>query len=256
LIRINEEDRGMEFPGILAGSSGSGRNRTRRASERGCQWQSRIHAVRQADPPSSGPGAPGDLGMEERRRWHLQLNPQAQRRSAMTEAAPKLPVKKASVPPQAADWSPFESLRQEVDRLFDGFRPLNWHFPSKVFGFETPNLARLEWEVAPAIDLAEKDDSYEITAELPGIDEKNVEIKLSNHTLTIKGEKSEEKEEKRKDYYLSERRYGSFQRSFQLPDGVDADRIEAKFSKGVLTVNLPKTVEAKKAEKKITVKAA
>lgn len=174
----------------------------------------------------------------------------------MTEAATKLPVKKAAVPPQAADWSPFESLRREVDRLFDGFHPLNWRFPSRVFGSEAPNLARLEWEVAPAIDLAEKDDSYEITAELPGIDEKNVEIKLSNHTLTIKGEKSEEKEEKRKDYYLSERRYGSFQRSFQLPDGVDADKIEAKFAKGVLTVNLPKTVEAKKAEKKITVKAA
>jgi len=174
----------------------------------------------------------------------------------MTEAATKLPVKKASAPPQAADWSPFESLRREVDRLFDNVRPFNWHFPSKAFGSEAPRLARLEWEVAPAIDLAENDDSYEITAELPGIDEKNVEIKLTNQTLTIKGEKSEEKEEKRKDYYLSERRYGSFQRSFQLPEGVDADKIEAKFANGVLTVNLPKTVEAKKAEKKITINAA
>ncbi|MHC2791871.1 HSP20 family molecular chaperone IbpA [Mesorhizobium jarvisii] len=77
-----------------------------------------------------------------------------------------------------------------------------------------------------------------------------------NHTLTIKGEKQEEKEEKDKDYYLSERRYGSFQRSFQLPDGVDADKIDASFTKGVLTVKLPKTAEAQKAEKKITVKAA
>ena len=76
-----------------------------------------------------------------------------------------------------------------------------------------------------------------------------------NHTLIINGEKSEEKEEKRKNYYLSERRYGSFQRSFQLPEGVDADRIEAIFAKGLLKVNLPKTAEAK-AEKKITVKAA
>ncbi len=86
--------------------------------------------------------------------------------------------------------------------------------------------------------------------------EKNVEIKLSNHTLTIKGEKSEEKEDKRKDYYLSERRYGSFQRSFQLPEGVDADKIEARFANGVLSVKLPKTAEAKKAEKTIAVKAA
>ena len=72
--------------------------------------------------------------------------------------------------------------------------------------------------------------------------------------LTIKGEKKEEKEEKQKDYYLSERRYGSFQRSFALPEGVDTDKIEANFAKGVLTVKLPKTAEAQKAEKKITVK--
>ena len=89
-----------------------------------------------------------------------------------------------------------------------------------------------------------------------GSGDKNVEIKLSNHTLTIKGEKSEGKEDKRKDYYLSERRYGSFQRSFQLPEGVEADRIDANFAKGVLTVKLPKTAEAKKAEKTIAVKAA
>ncbi len=106
------------------------------------------------------------------------------------------------------------------------------------------------------MDLVEKDKEYEITAELPGIDEKNVEIKLSNNTLTIKGEKQEEKEQKDKDYYLSERRYGSFQRSFQLPEGVDVDKIDASFAKGVLTVKLPKTAEAHKAEKKITVKAA
>ena len=74
--------------------------------------------------------------------------------------------------------------------------------------------------------------------------------------LTIKGEKNEVKEDKQKDYYQSERRYGSFQRSFQLPEGVDADKIDANFAKGVLTVKLPKTAEAKKAEKKITVKAA
>ncbi|TIO80260.1 MAG: Hsp20/alpha crystallin family protein [Mesorhizobium sp.] len=106
------------------------------------------------------------------------------------------------------------------------------------------------------MDLVEKANAYEITAELPGIDEKNIEIKLANNVLTIKGEKNEEKEEKEKDYYLSERRYGSFQRSFQLPEGVDADKIDASFAKGVLTVKLPKTAEARKAEKKITVKAA
>ena len=174
----------------------------------------------------------------------------------MAEAATKLPVTKSAVPVKTEQRTPFESLRREIDRLFDDFRPFDWRLPSRVLGFEVPRISRAEWQVAPAMDLVEKDDAYEITAELPGLDEKNVEIKLSNHTLTIKGEKSEEKEDRQKDYYLSERRYGSFQRSFQLPDGVDADKIDANFAKGLLTVKLPKTAEAKKAEKKISVKAA
>ena len=80
---------------------------------------------------------------------------------------------------------------------------------------------------------------------------------MANNTLTIRGEKREEKEEKDKDkqYYLSERRYGAFQRSFRIPVGVDLDRIEANFAKGVLTVTLPKGEEAQQAEKKIDIKA-
>ena len=174
----------------------------------------------------------------------------------MAETATKLPIKKAPTTPEAADWRPLENLRREIDRLVYDFSPSNWRLPSRAFGLEVPHPAGARWEIAPAIDLIEKDDSYEISAELPGIDEKNVEIKLANHTLTIKGEKSEEKEEKRKDYYLSERRFGSFQRSFQLPEGVDTDRIEANFTKGVLTVHLPKSAEARKAEKTIAVRAA
>ena len=179
----------------------------------------------------------------------------------MAEAATKLPVRteKSTAPAPSGNWTaPFESLRREIDRLFDDFHPFDFRLPStrSLFAHELPSLRNAGWSVAPAMDLVEKDKEYEITAELPGIDEKNVEIKLSNHTLTIKGEKKEEKEEKDKDYYLSERRYGSFQRSFQVPEGVDTGKIDASFSKGVLTVKLPKTAEAQKAEKKITVKAA
>ena len=104
--------------------------------------------------------------------------------------------------------------------------------------------------------MAEREGAYEISAELPGLDEKDVEVKLANGLLTIRGEKKEEREEKEKDYYLSERRYGAFTRSFQVPEGVDADKVEARFAKGVLTVTLPKTAEAQKQEKKIEVKAA
>ena len=91
---------------------------------------------------------------------------------------------------------------------------------------------------------------------MPGIDESNIDVKVSDGVLSIKGEKKEEKEEKSKDRYLSERRYGSFQRAFRVPDGVDADKIEANFKNGVLTVTLPKTPAAVRREKKIAIKAA
>ncbi len=106
------------------------------------------------------------------------------------------------------------------------------------------------------MDLVEREGEYEITAELPGIDEKDVEVKVVNRMLTIRGEKNEQKEEKQKDYFLSERRFGSFQRSFQLPEGADADKIEAHFAKGVLTVKVPKAAEAQKPEKKIAIKSS
>lgn len=174
----------------------------------------------------------------------------------MAEAANKLPVTKSNTPAKSAERRPLESLRRDIDRLFEDFHPFDWRLPSRVLGFELPRFSQAEWQVLPAMDLVEKGGSFEITVELPGIDEKNVEIKLSNHTLTIKGEKHEEKEDKQQDYYLSERRYGSFQRSFQLPDGIDVDKIDAAFAKGVLTVKLPKTAEAKQAEKSIPVKTA
>lgn len=172
----------------------------------------------------------------------------------------KVPVKvDEKTPPRAPlqTWRPFDTLRDEVNRLFDDFGGSLWRGP---FRHALPDLDAL-WQrsggafAAPAVDVAEKDNAYEITAELPGLDEKNIEVTLANGSLTIKGEKKEEKEEKKKDYYLKERRFGSFQRSFTLPDGVDPDKIEASFNNGVLTVKLPKKPEAIKPEKKIAVKA-
>ena len=176
----------------------------------------------------------------------------------MVETTRKLPVKTEKMPPaQAAPgWAPFDTLRREIDRLFDDFPPFDWRLPSRrsFFGTSVPSLG--DWQVMPAMDLAEKPAEYEITAEIPGVDEKDIEIKLTDHVLTIKGEKSETREEKEKDYHLSERRFGSFQRSFQVPEGVDTNKIDAHFAKGVLTVKLPKSADARKAEKKIEVKTA
>ena len=100
--------------------------------------------------------------------------------------------------------------------------------------------SQLTWPVALAVDITESDKAYEVTVELPGIDEKNIEVEVANDNLIIKGEKQEENEAKKKDYYLSERHFGSFERRFRLPEGVDADKIEASFKKGLLTVTLLK----------------
>lgn len=180
----------------------------------------------------------------------------------MAEAATKVPVKtdkKASEPvPAAPAWGTLENLRHEVDRLFDDFGRDFWRSPFRRSIFDVEPFWRREgtWAAAPAVDIVDKDKAYEVTAELPGLDEKDIEVKLVDDALTIKGEKQEEKEEKKKDYYLHERRFGSFERWFHVPEGVDVDKIEASFKKGVLTVTLPKKPEAQKPEKKIAVKAA
>ena len=177
----------------------------------------------------------------------------------MAEPESKVPVSKereASPASTPGEWRPFESLRREVERLFDDFgRGLGWSpFRSSMSRLEPYWGREVAWASAPVVDVAEREKDYEITAELPGMEEKDIEVNVSDDVLTIKGEKKEEKEEKKKDYYLSERRYGSFQRSFRVPDGVDASKIEANFKNGVLTVTLPKTAEAQKKQKKIEVK--
>jgi HSP20 family protein len=92
-----------------------------------------------------------------------------------------------------------------------------------------------------------------VEAELPGMDEKDVSVTLSSGVLTLKGKKKSEREEKKDDYHLMERSYGSFQRSFQLADTIDPDKVTATFDKGVLKVTLPKRPEAVKAEKRIPI---
>src|SRR3990172_5392275 len=139
-------------------------------------------------------------------------------------------------------------------RAFAAWGNEGWPASRAPFDVEPFWRGELSFGKAPAVDIVEKEKEYEITAELPGLDENNVEVKFADGLLTIKGEKREEKEERKKDYYLSERRFGSFQRSFQLPDGVDADKIEACFKNGVLTVTLPKSPEAQRKEKKIAIK--
>ena len=162
----------------------------------------------------------------------------------MDENETKLPLSQGgSSEPASQVWQPFEGFRREIDRLFEDFGRSFWQ-PSR------------RSSTGPAVDVVESENAYELKAEMPGMDEKNIEVKVANGNLTIKGEKQEEKEEKKKDYYLQERKFGSFERSFSIPEGVDTDKIEAAFKNGVLNVTLPKKLEAQKPAKNIEVKGA
>jgi HSP20 family protein len=177
----------------------------------------------------------------------------------MAEAATKLPIKtetnQGTLPTKAADWQPFDILRGQVDRLFHDFQagflqaPFFRPFPD----IESFWRRELGFSVTPAMDIVEKDGAFEVTTELPGLDAKDIDVQIANGMLTIKGEKQEEKEEKTKGRYVSERRYGSFRRTLQIPGGVDSEKIEASYKSGVLTVTLPKSPEAQKKEKTIPV---
>ncbi len=166
-------------------------------------------------------------------------------------------VKKAT-PAQAAVPDVWRSFRSEMDRVFDRFSS-SFGFPAMRRMFDLEPFWRQESSfdfAAPAIDVSENDTAYKITAELPGISEKDVEVSVTGDVLVLKGEKRQEREEKEKNRYLSERAYGAFQRTLPIPEGVDRDAITAEFSKGVLAVTLPKSKEAQKLQKKIEVKSA
>ncbi len=150
-------------------------------------------------------------------------------------------------PPVQRYTDPFSAMRSEMDRVFDSFL-------GRGIG-RFPMLAKTEDSdvVVPSIDVRETDSEFVVEAELPGMDEKDVSVTLSNGILTLKGEKKSEREEKKDDYHLTERSYGSFQRSFRVADVVDADKVKASFDKGVLRVTMPKRPEAVKEEKRIPI---
>jgi len=140
------------------------------------------------------------------------------------------------------------SLFREIEKTFDDFSRRGPLAGFAGFG---------EGATAPKIDVSESKDGLEVTAELPGVDEKDIDVTLSNGVLTIRGEKKTERDEtdKDKNWHVSERRYGSFTRTITLPYDPDSSKVEAKFEKGVLRVRLPKPAEITKKEKKIAISA-
>lgn len=145
--------------------------------------------------------------------------------------------------PRLMERSPFRELarlEREMGEWFDRFPEWPWGERGRAW--------------APAIDMVDHKDEIVLRADLPGLEEKDIEVTVEDGTVTIRGERREEKEEKRTDYYYSERTYGVFARTVALPTTVDRERVKATFKKGVLEVHLPKAKEA--VGKKIEVKAA
>lgn len=148
---------------------------------------------------------------------------------------------------QDAMINPFDAFRREMDHLFDGFLS-EWPMRSSLLDRRIGNFL-------PQVELSETEKEIRVTAELPGMDEKEVEVTLTQGALTIKGEKREEHEENKRNFHHSELRYGMFERSIQLPADIDADKAKASFKKGVLKITLPKTAEAQSNRRRIPVES-
>lgn len=142
-------------------------------------------------------------------------------------------------------WEPLRDLLTTQDRFN---RLLNETF-SHVFGDE--GVSARAW--APAIDIFETDDNLVLKAELPGVDPKDVELRVEDSTLYLKGQRKFEHEVKEENYHRQERSYGSFSRTFAMPSGIDADRVKAEYKDGLLTLTMPKREEAKPKTIKINV---
>jgi len=166
---------------------------------------------------------------------------------------------KSSTPEKTeSEWHPLDRLRDEVDRLFDDFNTNMFQSPFRriVNDVEPFWRRKVTSFSSPDVDIVEKDECFEVAVELPGIDEKDIDVSLVNGSLKIAGEKKKETEKSEKDYYLHERHFGMFERCFALPENVNSDDIDATFKNGVLKVVLAKKPEAKEAAKKIAVKSA
>ena len=149
--------------------------------------------------------------------------------------------------------TPFQAIErrfQEMEKRFeDIFRSPLSLLPSWMPRLKMPELG----EISPSVDILTEGDDIVVKAELPGMKKENVDVHLTEDTITISGEKEKEEKVEKKDYYRYESSYGSFNRSFSLPAEVQAEKASAKFKDGVLEIRIPKTEEAKKKEKKLMI---
>ncbi|MCB1679856.1 MAG: Hsp20/alpha crystallin family protein [Halioglobus sp.] len=154
----------------------------------------------------------------------------------------------------AAD-QPFESFERDISLLQREMDQLTRDFWDGAERFPALRGLLSRGALSPQIDETEDEKGFHIKVDLPGMDENDVEVSLSDGLLTIKGEKKQEQEEEGKEFYRKERSFGAFRRTLSIPAEVNEAKIAASFKKGVLSIDLPKSEEAKKKVKRIAVKA-
>ncbi len=160
---------------------------------------------------------------------------------------PLMPTRRSSDVSRTREDDPFTLMRREMDRAFDDF----------MRGWASPAITLPEGVLNPRVNVVEKEKGLEVTADLPGVDQKDIDLDLSEGVLTLRAEHKEDKEEKDENdrYHVVERGYGTFMRRFALPFEPDTDRVEANFDNGVLRVWIPRSPESERHSRKIEIKS-
>lgn len=172
------------------------------------------------------------------------------------EKGSSVPVKLNKVQatyPESNIYNPIDHLHREMNHLFGNVFSGHRVSPFTPDFFSSLSTASI---LKPQVDIGVTEKEYSITVEVPGVSEKDIKLEIANNTMTIRGEKKQEKEEKDKNYYRVERAYGSFQRVLSLPEDADQEKIKATFKNGVLTIKMPRKILPESDVKQIEIKGA
>lgn len=173
----------------------------------------------------------------------------------MTQHSGSIEAKgKAEAPDRDASWAPLATLRHEIDRLFDDFGTGLWRMP-RARGFDPGAILAGGLRHAPLVEMVDCDGEYHVKAEVPGLSPEDIEVRIEDGMLILRGETSEETRDEKGDYLLSERHYGAFHRRLRLPAAADTDKVTAKLAQGVLTITIPKTAHARDTARKVAITA-